>query len=328
MRRFGGEWMEQMMSRVGWEKGVALDGRLISRSIENAQKRVEAFHFDARKHVTEYDDVMSKQRQVIYNLRSRLVAGDQIREEVLGMIHDLFEDSVLAVCQESIKPINWDIGSLQERFQFLTNVTLDKPEDLELEQQAVFDWLRKSAEAKYLDHVARMNEKLKGIEALGKREESPLMVQISRARNKPFDFTTIEQDTVLEALDHFWNIHLQEMDHLREGIGLRGYGQKNPLHEYQREGFLMFQGMLSELREGAVRRLFFYEVPDAEELFQQFQEEMRRRAEVEKQMHMVHENPSEPVGAQQAQAAATNGAISPEEQRARLEAQRKARRKL
>ncbi len=333
MRRFGGEWMESMMSKVGWEKGVALDGRLISRSIENAQKRVEAFHFDSRKHVTDYDDVMNKQRQVIYNLRSRIVGGEEIREEVLGMIHDLFEDSVLAVCQENIKPMNWDIGSLQERYQFLTATQLDKPDDLELEQQAIFDWLRKTAEHQYLRHVELMNEKLKEIEALGKREDSPLMVQISRARNKPFDFTTIEQDTLLEALDHFWNIHLQEMDHLREGIGLRGYGQKNPLHEYQREGFLMFQGLLSELRESATRRLFYYEVPDAKELFAQFQEEMKRRAEVEKQMHMVHENVT-PVGAETAAPAAAANAtrpsptISAEEQRAKLEAQRKARRKM
>jgi preprotein translocase subunit SecA len=176
-----------------------------------------------------------------------------------------------------------------------------------------------------------MNEKLKHIEALGKREESPLMVQISRARNKPFEFTTIEQDTLLEALDHFWNIHLQEMDHLREGIGLRGYGQKNPLHEYQKEGFLLFQGMLSELRESSVRRLFFYDVPDAKELFEQFQEEMRRRAELEKQMSMVHENP-EPVGgsgAPQPQAGIVQQPqVSAEEQRAKLEAQRKARRKM
>jgi len=333
MRRFGGEWMESMMSRVGWEKGIALDGRLISRSIENAQKRVEAFHFDSRKHVTEYDDVMNKQRQVIYNLRSRIVAGDQIREEVLGMIHDLFEDSVVAVCQENIKPINWDIASLQERYKFITNLDLNKPEDLELSTQSLFDWLRQSAEAEYLSHIARMDEKLKSIEALGKREESPLMVQISRARNKPFEFTTIEQDTVLEALDHFWNIHLQEMDHLREGIGLRGYGQKNPLHEYQREGFVMFQSMLAELRESSIRRLFFYEVPDAGELFAQFQEEMRRRAEVESKMNMVHQGPESDGNSnrnetESKQLAQSGNNTTAEEQRAKLEAQRKARRKL
>ena len=333
MRRFGGEWMESMMSRVGWEKGIALDGRLISRSIENAQKRVEAFHFDSRKHVTEYDDVMNKQRQVIYNLRSRVVAGDQIREEVLGMIHDLFEDSVVAVCQENIKPINWDIASLQERYKFITNLDLNKPEDLELSTQSLFDWLRQSAEAEYLSHIARMDEKLKSIEALGKREESPLIVQISRARNKPFEFTTIEQDTVLEALDHFWNIHLQEMDHLREGIGLRGYGQKNPLHEYQREGFVMFQSMLSELRESSIRRLFFYEVPDAGELFAQFQEEMRRRAEVESKMNMVHQSPESDGNPNQneienKQKTQSGNTTTAEEQRAKLEAQRKARRKL
>jgi preprotein translocase subunit SecA len=331
MRRFGGEWMESMMARVGWEKGVALDGRMISRSIENAQKRVEAFHFDSRKHVTDYDDVMNKQRQVIYNLRTRLVNGEEVREEVLGMIHDLIEDSVVSVCQENIKPINWDINSLIERFTFLTNSQIQKPDSLALDQQAVFDWLKGAAEERYARHVEAMNEKLKHIEALGKREESPLMVQISRARNKPFEFTTIEQDTLLEALDHFWNIHLQEMDHLREGIGLRGYGQKNPLHEYQKEGFLLFQGMLSELRESSVRRLFFYDVPDAKELFEQFQEEMRRRAELEKQMSMVHENP-EPVGgsgAPQPQAGIVQQPqVSAEEQRAKLEAQRKARRKM
>jgi len=245
----------------------------------------------------------------------------------------LFEDSVVAVCQENIKPINWDIASLQERYKFITNLDLNKPEDLELSTQSLFDWLRQSAEAEYLSHIARMDEKLKSIEALGKREESPLIVQISRARNKPFEFTTIEQDTVLEALDHFWNIHLQEMDHLREGIGLRGYGQKNPLHEYQREGFVMFQSMLSELRESSIRRLFFYEVPDAGELFAQFQEEMRRRAEVESKMNMVHQSPESDGNPNQneienKQKTQSGNTTTAEEQRAKLEAQRKARRKL
>jgi preprotein translocase subunit SecA len=335
--------MQRFMQKAGWEEGVALDGRLISRSIETAQKRVEAFHFDSRKHVTEYDDVMNKQRQVIYNMRMRILANEEIRGEVRSMIDDLIEEVVVAYCPDNQKSSQWDTQQIADRFAFLFQQPAELPQGTWSDRQHIFDALREQAQNLYDSRLTFLNDKLARIGELCAAENSPIAVQISRGRDKPFEFTTIEQDTLLESLDHYWNIHLQEMDHLREGIGLRGYGQKNPLHEYQREGFLLFQGMLNQFKETVVRKLYFYDVPDASELLAHFEEEMRRRAEVTKQMQMVHEAPQQVVAEANKDSAGPTGVSEtgiqseqplelpiskdPSEQRAKLEAQRKARRR-
>ena len=128
---------------------------------------------------------------------------------------------------------------------------------------------------------------------------------------------------MLETLDHYWNLHLQEMDYLREGIGLRGYGQKNPLLEYQREGFLMFQQMMSQTQETVLRKLFYFEVQDREDLIAQIEAEKQRRLAQEKKMQLIHQSAIEP----QAEGSAAVDVRNPDEQRARIEAQKKARRK-
>lgn len=145
MARFGGERMQAIMSRIGWEEGVAIDGRLISRSIENAQRKVEGHHFDMRKHVTEYDDVMNKQRQVIYNLRHKILFNDDIRAEIREMTDDLIEEVVTTICDEREKPVQWDLSKLQERFEFLFHQPLALPDELTLDQQEIFDRLRQAA---------------------------------------------------------------------------------------------------------------------------------------------------------------------------------------
>lgn len=312
MARFGGERMQAIMSRMGWEEGVAIDGKLISRSIENAQRKVEGHHFEARKHVTEYDDVMNKQRQVIYNMRGRILHNEDIRQEVRDANDDLLEASVVAVCDESQKPMDWDLEQIQARFEFLYNAPLELPSNLELSQQRIFDLVREASWSLYEERVQTRDTKLKGLEDL------PVDVRISQDENKPFAFTTIEQDTFLEALDHHWNQHLLEMDHLREGIGLRGYGQKNPKHEYQREGFVLFQQMLDTLKETVIRKLFYYEIPEPEELMAHIEAEAKRRAEMEKQMQMVHESAGE-EGEEEHK--------DPTEQRKKMKAQRRKRRK-
>ncbi len=332
MKRFGGEWMQSLMMKVGWEEGVALDGRMVSRSIETAQKRVETFHFESRKHVTEYDDVMNKQRQVVYALRQRILTNESVREEVLGMIDDLVEDSVVQYCQEEGKPSTWNIPDLAERFKFLFNIDPNITQETYRDRQVLFDILRDRANNHYLARLSSINEKLDEIAKVTQREDSPFVVHISKAKDKPLNFSTIEQDNLIESLDHYWNIHLQEMDHLREGIGLRGYGQKNPLHEYQKEGFTLFQGMLLDLRETVVRKLFYYDVPEASELIKHFEAELARRAALEKQMQAVHQEQEEPQQPAEGKmiplpSAANQINKDPMQERIRLEAQKKARRK-
>ena len=319
MKRFGGERLQAIMTRMGWEEGVAMDGRILSRSIENAQRKVEGFHYESRKHVTEYDDVMNKQRQVIYNLRSRILLESDIREEIRNALDDILEELIFTLCDEKQKAVNWDLEALKEQYTFLTGQPLTLPDEIELSQQVLYDYIRQEAWRQYEEQLASHTEKLQEIGNL------PISISISRDSDKPLEFGTVEQDTFLETLDYFWNQHLKDMDHLREGIGWRGYGQKNPKHEYQREGFLLFQGMLQRLKQNVVRKLFYYEMPTAEELMAHFEQEQARRAKIEEQMKMVHESAST-SGSEQAD---ENGEASknPDEIRAKREEQKRARRK-
>jgi preprotein translocase subunit SecA len=324
MLRFGGDKIQQLMSKLGWEDGVALEGRMISGRIESAQKRVEGYHFEMRKHVTEYDDVMNKQRQVVYNLRSKILANDAIRAEILAMIDDLFEESVVNICSERVKPLEWDLEELKTRYKTLCNQEFQLPDQTTISQQALFDALRSQAHKLYQDRLPKIEERLNELERLSADPSSPLSVSISRDDAKPFSFETIEQDTTLETLDHFWNQHLQAMDHLREGIGLRGYGQKNPLYEYQKEGFVLFQEMILALKENVVRKLFYYEVPDAQEVVEHFEAERERREKIEEQMKLVHQDVIEPSATVKAEEESKN----PNDVRAKMMEQKRARRKM
>jgi len=313
MKRFGGERIQRLMDRLGWEEGVAMDGRMISGSIESAQKRVEAFHFDHRKHVTEYDDVMNKQRQVIYNLRSKVLQKDGIRQEVDDMVEDLCEESILTVCDEKTKPMDWNLSQLSERFEFLFKEKLSIPTNTVLNRQTLFDLVRKEAKGIYERRLVELTGKLQELRALFPPEQNP------------FDFnpSEVEQDVILGTLDHLWLLHLQEMDHLREGIGLRGYGQKNPLHEYQKEGFLLFQTLISTLKETVVRQLYYYELPEPKEYLAHLEAEKARREKLEEAMQLSHTEGEDEAEEPEIK----GGGKDPDAERNRLAAQRRARRK-
>lgn len=322
MMRFAGERMRQIMKKMGWEEGLALDGRMITRAIERAQQRVESMHFEMRKHVLEYDDVMSKQRQVVYNLRSRILANEDLRAEILSMIDDLVEISVNGVTADVKRPLEWDLTQLEQRFAFLFNAPFSMPGDIALDPQALFDTLRKKAHSLYEERSAVLQGRLLELEDICKRDFGSMRVRIAGFEEKPFTIATVEQDTLLETLDHLWNQHLHEMDHLREGIDLRGYGQKNPLHEYQKEGFLLFQQLIFTVKETVVRKLFYYEVPEPSALLQHLEEESRRRAEVERQMQATHQNVLPDTANTQ------RAGKEPDSVRAKIDAQREARRKM
>jgi preprotein translocase subunit SecA len=260
---------------MGWEEGMALDHSLMSRTIETAQKRVEAMHFDSRKHVTEYDDVMNKQRQVIYALRGRILRNEDIRGEILGMIDDLLEVAVMQLCDERVKPIEWPLDKLAERYQFLFARDFSFRSDIELSHQSLFDALRSAAREFYHSHAESQSAKLLGLKEIG---VSPQLNREASSEDTVVGFELIEQDILLEAVDLFWRHHLPEMDHLREGVGLRGYAQKNPLYEYQREGFELFKQMREELKESVVRRLCYHEVPPVEDVIRHIELEREKHA--------------------------------------------------
>ncbi len=286
MKRFGGDRYQGLMEKMGWKEGLAIDSRIISKTIENAQARVERHHFESRKQVTEYDDVLNKQRKAIYNLRNKVLHGVDLRSEILLMIDDLIEDSVLGICSEELKPHQWNLAALEERYKFLFNQDVVIPEKIKTDQQAVFDFLRNEAKDFYQAKAIIQQEVMDDF-----MEKNPnLNINLSLTESgKAFDFKfpTVEQETVLELLDHNWNAHLQQMDFLREGIGLRGYAQQNPLHEYQKEGYGLFTVMLDKFKAEVVRKLAYFEAEDLQKLVHHILAEHQRREEIQRQMELA-----------------------------------------
>jgi len=236
MRIFAKEWVSNLLQRLGMEEGVPIESRLISRRIEKAQEAVEAQHFGARKHLLEYDDVMNKQREAVYGLRRQLLEGvdqkDLILEDyVAGILSELL-DQFAGV---KVHPADWDIKGLKDAIftRFGVDILAEevKPETLNRQElgDAIFDKLKGRYDAK---------EKMIGPDAMRYHER---MIMLS-------------------VLDQQWKDHLLNMDHLKEGIGLRGYGQKDPLVEYKRESFDMFEAMMQRFQEDTVRYLYLMQI--------------------------------------------------------------------
>jgi preprotein translocase subunit SecA len=231
MRIFGGDRIQGLMGRLGMEEGVPIEHGMVTKAIENAQKRVEAQHFSSRKHLLEYDDVMNKQREVIYAERRRILENKEVHETVLGMIEDHVSEIVdqFAVAEHSE---DWDMEGLNTglRASFRLQVSIDAEQLKDFTTEKLREELTARAKEIYA------------------RKESDIGQPILRS---------LERAILLETIDSLWKDHLLNMDHLKEGIGLRGWGQKDPLVEYKREGFAMFQAMLAQIREDAVKYLFY-----------------------------------------------------------------------
>ena len=236
MRIFAKEWVSNLLQRLGMEEGVPIESRLISRRIEAAQKAVEAQNFEARKHLLEYDDVMNKQREAVYGLRHQLLEGVDQKELILedyvsGILSDLMDE----FCAVKVHVANWDLKGLKDSIftRFGVDILAEgiKPETLNRQElgDAIFDKLKARYDAK---------EKLIGPDAMRYHER---MIMLS-------------------VLDSQWKDHLRDMDHLKEGIGLRGYGQHDPLVEYKRESFDMFEAMMRRSQEDTVRYLYLMQI--------------------------------------------------------------------
>ena len=236
MRIFAKEWVSGLLQKLGMEEGMPIESRLISRRIEKAQEAVEAQHFESRKHLLEYDDVMNKQREAVYGLRRRLLEGvDQkdliVEDYVAGILSDLLEQHASV----KVHPADWDVKGLKDDIftRFGVDILAEgvKPETLNRQElgDAIFGKLKQRYDAK---------ESLIGADAMRYHER---MIMLS-------------------VLDQLWKDHLLNMDHLKEGIGLRGYGQKDPLVEYKRESFDMFEGMMQKFQEDTARYLYLMQV--------------------------------------------------------------------
>jgi preprotein translocase subunit SecA len=237
MRIFAADRLKGLMNRIGMEDGVPIEHRMVSRAIENAQKKVEGHNFDIRKHLLEYDDVMNKQREVVYHRRRELLGEAPLKDDILDMCEALIEGIVEAHTDREVEPAQWEWKAIEDafykqfkyRFNFMENRNgraIDTPDDL-IEIA--------------IERVRRLYDE---------REEQftpPVMRQI-------------EKIVSLQTLDSLWKDHLLAMDHLKEGIGLRGYAQQNPLVEYQKEGFAMFEALMATMQEDAVEKVFSVQV--------------------------------------------------------------------
>ncbi len=236
MRIFAKEWVSNLLQRLGMEEGVPIESKMISRRIEGSQKAVEAQNFEARKHLLEYDDVMNKQRVAVYGLRHQLLEGVDQKELILedyvsGILSDLMDQ----FCAVKVHAADWDLKGLKDAIftRFGVDILAEgiQPETLNRAElgDAIFDKLKGRYDAK---------EKLIGPDAMRYHER---MIMLS-------------------VLDAQWKDHLRDMDHLKEGIGLRGYGQHDPLVEYKRESFDMFEAMMQRSQEEAVRYLYLMQI--------------------------------------------------------------------
>ncbi|MDR3752901.1 MAG: preprotein translocase subunit SecA [Terracidiphilus sp.] len=242
MRIFAKQWVSTLLERLGMEEGVPIESRMISKRIEGAQKAVEAQNFEARKHLLEYDDVMNKQREAVYGLRRQLLEGVEQRELILedyvgGILSSLLDE----YCNERTRPDQWDFKGLGEKlvdhFGFSLAGSGIKYEELSRHElgEEIFAKLTESYEAK---------EKILGAGTMRYHER---MVMLS-------------------VIDGLWKDHLLSMDHLKEGINLRGYAQKDPLVEYKRESFELFEAMMLKFQEDTARFLFRMQIlgPDGQ----------------------------------------------------------------
>ncbi|MGB9497268.1 MAG: preprotein translocase subunit SecA [Dissulfuribacterales bacterium] len=230
LRIFGSDRISGIMNKLGMNEGEPIEHSMLSKAIENAQRKVEAHNFEIRKHLLDYDDVMNKQREVIYSQRRQILAGKDLREEVYGFIDDICADLVDTYTEEKGPSEGWDWKALEKRLlrQFSVHLDISQEEREDLDQAGLEERIAGTLREAYDDQVTLFGDE---------------------------EMARVEKFIVLQTLDNLWKDHLLNMDHLREGIGLRGYGQKDPLQEYRREGYEMFMAMIQRFKEEAVSLL-------------------------------------------------------------------------
>jgi preprotein translocase subunit SecA len=233
MRIFGGERMQNLMLRLGMEEDVPIESGLISKRIASAQEAVEAQHFASRKHLLEYDDVMNKQRQAVYGMRRQLLEGTDQTERITEIIHGIVASFADIRCPEKAHAAEYDFTGLQSDVLSAFGVKLDLDELNGLLKQEIEDHVNELLERRFKE-----KEELIGAENM---REAERMI-------------------MLNVIDTQWKDHLLSMDHLKEGIGLRGYGQKDPLIEYKKESFDLFQDMMDRIEDETIRYLFFLQI--------------------------------------------------------------------
>ena len=252
MRIFAADRISGIMQRLGMEEGVPIESKMVSKQIESAQMRVEGQHFAARKHVLEYDDVMNKQREAVYGLRRQLLEQTDQKEYVRSIADEIMRSLVSQFAGEETHPSEWDLDGL--RAAMLRQYGIDyKNEDIDpddLNFQELEETLIEVSHRKY--------------------DEKEALISSDAMRFH-------ERMLMLQIVDSHWKDHLLAMDHLKEGIGLRGYGQRNPLVEYKKESFALFEDLMDRIEDDAIRFLFLLQPVDQQKQAEQMERRRKRQ---------------------------------------------------
>nr|MBF0221480.1 preprotein translocase subunit SecA [Desulfobulbaceae bacterium] len=254
LRIFGSDRISGIMERLGMEEDEPIEHSMITRAIENAQRKVEGHNFEIRKHLLEYDDVMNKQREVIYSQRRELLKRDNVKELILEMVPELVGPMAEIIVNDQLPSEDWDWAHLEESmissFGFSHGISAEEKVEIKA------DALRERVVAHVLSEYEKREQEL------GEK-----------------NMRHLERMILLQVVDSHWKDHLLNIDHLKEGIGLRGYGQKNPLNEYKKEGFEMFMDLMETIKQQTISTLFMVRLvqdDDVEQLARQQREKQQR----------------------------------------------------
>ena len=238
MRLFGSERISAIMEKLGMEEGEVIESGLVSRQIEGAQKRVEGMNFDARKQLLDYDNVMNKQRLAIYELRNAVLDGVGVTDRIKSMIHEGVEEQL-------------DLHAPQDQASALWNL---EALGIYLKKTAGIDLAYTPDEVHTLIRPVLQDEVMKRVDAA-------YDARFNDFAERNVDFAELQRVLLLQIMDHIWKNHLFELDHLKKGVGLRAYGQKDPLIEYQKESYVLFEAMLGRVRDQMVEYVFRIQLP-------------------------------------------------------------------
>lgn len=283
MKRFGGERIQALMARAGLADDDAIEGALVSSAIRRAQSKVEGLHFNIRKSLLEFDDVMNKQREVIYSLRAKILRAVDIEHEFVEAIPDVIENLIVTRASEKGPVAEWDVAGMAAEYGRQFGIEIDaKPFLQRLENgdrgiaQELFELMRERAFDRY--------------EELKKLFGADVVLGAQRVM-------------YLGAIDYYWRVHLGVMDHLKEGMWLRGHAQKNPLHEYQREAFEVFTAMMFNAKAALLQKIFIPEIQTAEEVRAREERLRQEQHAREAATKTIHENVLDaPAGAAETKA--------------------------
>jgi len=257
LRIFGSHRVSYVMDKLKVPEGEAIEHGMISKAIEGAQKKVEAHNFEIRKHLIDYDDVMNRQREVIYTQRKEVLAGDNIRETIEVILDEMVEDMVVTFCPEKTPPAEWNWNALATDFasQFNFEAVMTEP-DKGLKTAELEESLKQQV-------AARLAERTEAF-------TPPVMEHLMKV-------------LLLQTIDTQWKDHLLSIDHLKEGIGMRAYGQRNPKEEYKREAYALFMEMMGRIRQEVAQKLFRVQLAREDEVAEMEAKQRRERLALTRQ---------------------------------------------